>query len=172
MPIVSFSILWTIIINVLAWGFFHLIISVFCFLIPFQYFQRSSSLFKIAFWESSGQLWQNLTSVKKWKGSIPDGARLLKFGYEKKTLHGFNNENLQRFSIETKRAELTHWLSILPAPLFFLWNPVWAGWVMILYALVFNIPTIIVQRYNRARIETILGRSSMLEKVDFGERNR
>ena len=140
-------------------GFFHLIVSVFCFLIPLLYFQRSSSLFKIPVWENSGQLWQRLASVKKWKGSIPDGARLLKFGYEKKTLHGINNENLQRFATETKRAELTHWLSILPAPLFFLWNPIWAGWVMILYALVFNIPIIIVQRYNRARIETILGRS-------------
>ena len=159
MPLVSFSILWTVMIDVLSWAFFHIIISVVCFLIPFHYFQRSSFLFKIRVWENSGQFWQDVVAVKRWKGSIPDGSRIFKFGYEKKTLHGMNHENLQRFAIETKRAELTHWLCILPAPLFFLWNPIWAGWVMILYAFMFNLPFIIVQRYNRARIETILERN-------------
>ncbi|MCV9886558.1 glycosyl-4,4'-diaponeurosporenoate acyltransferase CrtO family protein [Metabacillus halosaccharovorans] len=163
MPIISFSIMWTIIIDVVAWVFFHLLVSVFCFLVPLRYFQRSSSLFKIAAWENSGHLWQRLFCVKKWKGAVPDGARLFKFGYEKKALHGVDNNTLQRFAAETKRAELAHWLSILPAPLFFFWNPVWAGWVMILYALFFNIPLIIVQRYNRARLEMILDRLRMFE---------
>jgi glycosyl-4,4'-diaponeurosporenoate acyltransferase len=159
MPMVSLSILWTVMIDVFAWAFFHIIISVFCFLIPFRYF-HSFILFKIRAWENSGQFWQDLVAVKKWKGSIPDGSRLFKFGYEKKALPGTNYENLQTFAIETKRAELTHWLCILPAPLFFLWNPVWAGWVMILYALIFNLPFIIVQRYNRAKIEMILNRKN------------
>lgn len=166
MPIISFSIMWTIIIDVVAWAFFHLLVSVFCFLVPLRYFQRSSSLFKIAAWENSGHLWQRLFCVKKWKGAVPDGARLFKFGYEKKALHGFDNDTLQRFAAETKRAELAHWLSILPAPLFFFWNPVWAGWVMILYALFFNVPFIIVQRYNRARLEMILERPRNLKKEE------
>lgn len=164
MPIISFSVMWTIIIDVAAWAFFHLFISISCFLMPLQYFQQNSSLFKIADWENSGQLWQRLVAVKRWKEFIPDGARLFKLGYEKKTLQGFDNETLKIFAAETKRAELTHWLCILPAPLFFLWNPVWAGWVMILYALLFNIPFIIVQRYNRARLETILDRPRLFEK--------
>ncbi|MDG0792194.1 hypothetical protein OMP38_15960 [Cohnella ginsengisoli] len=64
------------------------------------------------------------------------------------------------FAAETKRAELTHWLSILPAPLFFLWNPVWVGWIMVLYAAAFNLPIIVVQRYNRGRIDAIVSASN------------
>lgn len=164
MPIFSFSAMWTIIIDIAAWAFFHLFVSVVCYFIPLRYYKRNSSLFKIAAWENSGHLWQRLVAVKKWKGSIPDGARIFKIGYEKKALHGIDNKNLQKFAAETKRAELTHWLCIVPAPLFFLWNPAWAGWVMIFYALAFNIPFIIVQRYNRARLETILDRPTRREK--------
>ena len=111
MPLVSFSILWTVMIDVLSWAFFHIIISVVCFLIPFHYFQRSSFLFKIRVWENSGQFWQDFVAVKRWKGSIPDGSRIFKFGYEKKTLHGMNHENLQRFAIETKKSG-THALAM------------------------------------------------------------
>jgi glycosyl-4,4'-diaponeurosporenoate acyltransferase len=166
MPVVSLTIVWTIILDAIAWALFHLVISILCSWIPLQYFQRSSSFYKIATWEKSGQFWQNLVAVKKWKSSIPDAARLFKIGFEKKLLAGCDAENLQTFAAETKRAELTHWLSILPAPLFFLWNPFWAGWVMILYAVVFNIPIIIVQRYNRARLETILKRLEIVGAIN------
>ncbi|WP_367619250.1 hypothetical protein [Planococcus shenhongbingii] len=36
---------------------------------------------------------------------------------------GKRRDDLKVFAAETKRAELTHWLSIIPAPLLFLWNP-------------------------------------------------
>lgn len=165
MPIISLSVMWTIIIDVIAWCFFHIVIAVVCFLIPLRFYQEKSLFFKIASWEDSGQVWQRLVAVKSWKESIPDGARLFKFGYEKKALKGLDVQTLRTFADETKRAEFTHWLSILPAPLFFLWNPIWAGWVMIVYALLFNIPFIIVQRYNRARLEVILNRQSGLKNM-------
>ncbi len=38
---------------------------------------------------------------------------------------------LERFARETCRAEVTHLLTMLWAPVFFLWNPVWVGWLMI-----------------------------------------
>jgi glycosyl-4,4'-diaponeurosporenoate acyltransferase len=36
--------------------------------------------------------------------------------------------------------------------IFFIWNPLWAGWVMVVYATLVNFPCIISQRYNRARL--------------------
>jgi len=65
--------------------------------------------------------------------------------------------------IETRRAELTHWLLMVPAPFFFLWNPAWAGWVMIVYALLANCPFIMIQRYNRPRLERVLRKKSALQ---------
>jgi glycosyl-4,4'-diaponeurosporenoate acyltransferase len=45
---------------------------------------------------------------------------------------------------------------ILFSPLFFLWNPLWVGFLMILYALTENLPMIMAQRYNRYRLRRVL----------------
>lgn len=153
--VVSFPILWIIIIDVLAWTFFHLSISVMCNKLPLAWFLKDTFWFRIFSCEKYGELWQRLFRVKAWKGFLIDGTIFLKKGYSKKSLHGIGAEDLILFAAETKRAELTHWLSILPAPLFFFWNPEGVGWIMILYALCFNLPIIVVQRYNRGRITAI-----------------
>ncbi len=147
-----------ILVNIIAWGFFHFFISYLCFKIPISFFLESNRFFKIKKWEQSGEIWQKLLLVKKWKGFLIDGSSIAKKSYNKSHLHGKRKNDLMVFAAETKRAELTHFLLILPAPLFFLWNPVWAGWIMIIYALIANLPFIIVQRYNRGRIEVILNK--------------
>lgn len=147
-----------ILVNIIAWGFFHFFISYLCFKIPLNFFLEEDRFFKIKKWEQSGEMWQKLLLVKKWKGFLIDGSSIVKKSYNKSHLHGKKKNDLMVFAAETKRAELTHLLLILPAPLFFLWNPVWAGWIMIIYALLANLPFIIVQRYNRARIEVILNK--------------
>ena len=40
-------------------------------------------------------------------------------------------------------------------PIFFIWNPPWARWVMTVYALAANLPCILVQRYNRFTLNRI-----------------
>lgn len=155
MPPISFSVFWTVSIDIFAWAFIHIIVSVFCLKLPLAYFLKDTVWFRLFVWEKSGKLWQQLFRVKSWKGRLIDGTAILKKGYGKKKLHGTRASDLIVFAAETKRAELTHWLSMVPAPLFFLWNPLWVGWVMILYAVMFNLPFIIVQRYNRGRIEAI-----------------
>ncbi len=47
---------------------------------------------------------------------------------------------------------------MLFAPLFFLWNKPGIGWIMIVYALIENLPLIMAQRYNRIRFKRLLGR--------------
>lgn len=153
--IVSLPDQWIILIDVLAWTFFHLVISAVCLKLPLTWFLKDRFWFRTFSFEQYGALWQRLFRVKSWKGLILDGTIFLKKGYSKKGLQGTKSRDLIVFAAETKRAELTHWLSILPAPLFFIWNPVWAGWGMILYAVVFNLPIIVVQRYNRGRISAI-----------------
>ncbi|SOC42825.1 glycosyl-4,4'-diaponeurosporenoate acyltransferase [Salinicoccus kekensis] len=156
MQVISFPLFWTIVIDIGAWFFFHMAISVLCLKLPPGAFQNNAFWSRIYSWEKSGALWDQLFRVKSWKGRLIDGASLFKRGYQKKALHGTNREDIETFAMETERAELTHWLSILPAPLFFLWNPPLAGWLMIVYALAFNLPFIITQRYNRGRIKKML----------------
>lgn len=156
MQVISFPLFWTIVIDIGTWLFFHMTISAFCLKLPPTAFRSNTFWSRIYPWEKSGMLWHQLFRVKVWKGRLTDGASLFKRGYQKKSLHGMNREDLETFAMETERAELTHWLSILPAPLFFLWNPPLVGWLMIVYAVAFNLPFIITQRYNRGRIRKML----------------
>ena len=133
--------LWLLIINIVAWLIIHYAVSALCFNIPVRHFLKDTAFLRIA-----------------------------QKSYNKSHLHGWGRKELEVFAAETKRAELTHWLLMLPAPLFFLWNPCWAGWIIIAYALIANVPFIITQRYNRGRIEAILGfRSSREIRKKRGE---
>ena len=118
-------------------------------------------LYRMASWEENGEVWNRIFLVKKWKKHLIDGSSIVKQNYNKRYLHGTKQADLLIFAAETKRAELTHWLMMVPGPLFFLWNPVWAGWIIIAYTLIANLPIIITQRYNRGRIEAILNSSRM-----------
>ncbi|MDH4268926.1 MAG: glycosyl-4,4'-diaponeurosporenoate acyltransferase, partial [Dehalococcoidia bacterium] len=83
----------------------------------------------------------------------PDGAAVFKSGFRKKHLKNQDALYLQRFIIETCRAELAHWVIFVFSFLFFIWNAWWIGMIMVAYALIVNIPCIIAQRYNRARLK-------------------
>jgi len=77
-------------------------------------------------------------------------------GFSKAALASTSGEYLRRFLLETCRGELVHWAVMSASLLFFLWNPWWAGVAMVAYAVAVNLPCILVQRYNRARLARIL----------------
>lgn len=59
---------------------------------------------------------------------------------------------------ETRRAELVH-LALLPFALVTaLWCPPWAVAVNLAFAALFNLPCLLVQRFNRRRLLRLLGR--------------
>lgn len=148
---------WLLIVNIMAWLLIHFVVSAFCFKIPLCFFLKDTVFLRIAEWERNGKVWNEFFLVKKWKRYLIDGSSIAKKSYDKRHLHGWGRKDLLIFAAETKRAEMTHWLIMLPAPLFFLWNPDWAGWINIVYAFLANMPFIITQRYNRGRIELIVG---------------
>lgn len=153
------------ILDFLAWFFFHMGISALALKIPDNYFERHKELFSSFNWENKGQFWSKWFHVRKWKDSLPDSSSIFKTAYNKKVLNPIDNDTLEKFILETQRAELAHWLSILPAPLFFIWNPAWAGWLMIIYAFFFNLPFIIIQRYNRPRLVLLINKKRQRNKL-------
>ena len=158
--LIELPLIWIIIIDSIAWAIFQLSISFFTLSLPERYFQKQTFIYPARKWENEGQFWQTHFDIKNWAKIIPDGTRILKKGFYKKNLQQKEANYLETFILETKRAELTHWLSIIPSFLFFLWNPVWLGWIMVIYALLFNVPIILVQRYNRPRFERVLNRKN------------
>ncbi|MDN5314117.1 MAG: glycosyl-4,4-diaponeurosporenoate acyltransferase [Clostridiales bacterium] len=151
MRVVELSIFWTIIIDFIAWFIIHMAAALLALKLPDRYFKSDNWLYKSHNWEKSGQFWQDKFKVRVWKEKLPDGAAILGQGFAKKRLQAAEAAYFEQFILESRRAEFTHYLAMLPAVLFFLWNPPWAGVFIIFYAIAANIPCVIAQRYNRPR---------------------
>jgi glycosyl-4,4'-diaponeurosporenoate acyltransferase len=102
--------------------------------------------------ERDGHLYQDTLRVRAWKHLLPDGGPMLPGGFPKSRLAARDRAYLDRFALETCRGELAHWLALLGAPAFVLFNPPAAVFSIQLYAVVTNVPCIAVQRFNRARL--------------------
>ncbi len=148
---------WTIVIDFIAWFIIHIGVVSIMVRIPARHFDPNDWLFRGRKWEREGDVYPDLFKIKKWKQHLPDGARVLgRLGFQKKQLSEKSAEYFRDFLMETCRAELTHWVLILFAPFFFLWNRPGVGLFMIFYALLENLPFIIAQRYNRYRFRRLL----------------
>ncbi|WP_348266096.1 hypothetical protein P8936_09195 [Edaphobacter paludis] len=140
--------------NLLGWPVIHLAIGFVVLRIPPHIFARDTWLTTRRPWEQDGHLYRDRFAIRKWKFLLPDAAPWLG-GFAKRELRERNSAYLAQFLIETRRAEIAHWCMLGCLPLFFIWNPPWARWVMTAYALAANLPCILVQRYNRFALDRI-----------------
>jgi len=147
---------WAVAIDFAIWLVVHVAGSVSVSRLNPTSFDPRSWLYRARSWERSGQIYQDVFRIRRWKGLLPDGAAVSKSGFRKKHLSSSDIPYIQRFVLETCRAELTHWVILVFAPLFFLWNDWRVGVVMIIYGVAANAPCIMAQRYNRVRLERIL----------------
>jgi glycosyl-4,4'-diaponeurosporenoate acyltransferase len=67
-------------------------------------------------------------------------------------------EALRRLVVETRRAELVHWLLWPAGLLSALWLPPEGVAVNLVFGTLFNVPCVLVQRFNRQRLRRCLGR--------------
>jgi len=100
-------------------------------------------------------IYDRVLRIRLWKDQLPDGGSWFRGGFSKKKIAMLEKAYLQTFILETRRGEWTHICSMLPAPLFFLWNETFYGWIILAYAVLANTPFIFVQRYNRIRLQRI-----------------
>jgi glycosyl-4,4'-diaponeurosporenoate acyltransferase len=155
---------WTILLDIAVWFVLHLGVVFVLVSLPALLFDPHAWPFRARRWEARGRLYELVFRVRAWKERLPDGAEWMGAGsFPKRRLRERTTEYLERFSRETCRAEVTHVLTMVWAPAFFLWNPIWVGWLMIAYALAENVPLIVTQRYNRIRIERVLARRRAAE---------
>lgn len=96
--------------------------------------------------------------IRVWKRWIPDAGGVLPGGVKKASLVRRDPQSLRRLALETRRAELVHWLLLPGGVLTALWLPPPAVLLNVLFALAFNLPCLLLQRHNRARLQRCLGR--------------
>ncbi len=144
--------------NTAAWAFIQLALSYTMMHVPRTLFPSHRWLFQSFTFEDEGRFWQRHFKVKKWKHQLPDSSSLFSASFNHRELASNDLHALQTFSTETNRAEFTHWLTLLICPFFYFWNPRWAARVNVFYALISSLPFIIVQRYNRPKLQRLITR--------------
>jgi glycosyl-4,4'-diaponeurosporenoate acyltransferase len=153
----------TLILDVGAWFVIHMTVGLLGLKIPLRLIRPDLWLYRARKWESNGKFYQKVFKIQKWKHLLPDGGNWFKNGFPKRKLLSSDHTYLMQFTRETCRGELTHWLAVFPALLFFLWNDWWVSLIMIGYALAVNLPCIITQRYNRIRFSRLLAKISSVQ---------
>jgi len=150
---------YTIILDCFAWAFLQTSIAYFCVRMPVSRLDPNGWLFRTRRWEKGGDLYMRLFRVRKWKSRLPSGGIVFKNGFSMKQVASRQEDYLERWLRETCRAELMHWIALAVSGLFFLWNPPLLGSLMVIYAVIANLPCLVTQRYNRPRILRILHES-------------
>jgi glycosyl-4,4'-diaponeurosporenoate acyltransferase len=127
--------------------------------LPAGWLDRDHWLFRARAWEAGGAFYVRRLRIRRWKRRLPEAGAVFRGGIDKRRLGSATAEHLVEYRRETRRAELGHWLAMAPAPVFVLWNPLALFAVMVVYAVVVNVPCIASQRYNRFRIDRVLARA-------------
>ncbi|MDX1680895.1 MAG: hypothetical protein R3242_09210 [Akkermansiaceae bacterium] len=153
--LLELSIPWIVILNVLGWPIIQLGLAWAWTRLPVDCLKPPAPLG----FEHKGRFYERAFAIRKWKDRLPDGASWLGGGFAKARLQRRDAGYLRRFIQETWRGELCHWSALFFVPLFLIWNPGWAMLIIIAYALAANLPCILVQRYNRARLQPLLADS-------------
>jgi glycosyl-4,4'-diaponeurosporenoate acyltransferase len=116
--------------------------------------------------QDAGGRWLERLGIRRWKDRLPEAGAFFPGGTAKRSLGKSTpgrdaqqlTRQLQRFLVETRRAELVH-LAIWPFWLATaLWLPAAAVLVNLAFATAFNLPCLLVQRFNRHRLLRLLGR--------------
>ena len=160
--------LWIFVLNVVAIPAIHLAISWLFTRMDRSRFDPSASLYRERSWEKGGAFYQRYLRIRSWKHHLPDAGPWFR-GFAKSSLRDRTPAYLRAFIVETCRGEAAHLAQTVALLLTLLWNP-WpiAAGVMTAYAILSNLPCVLLQRFTRARLRRVLEELESREKEGSG----
>ena len=120
-------------------------------LLPRRWFHAEAFPYRSFAWEKEGKIYLKLR-IHKWKDLVPDMSRVNPGMVSKHLGKLPSSAQVSRLVTETCIAEWVHWVLILLSPFILLIEEWWATMVLYLYVFVFNLPFILIQRYNRPQL--------------------
>lgn len=127
-------------------------------LLPKRWFKSDRFPFRCN--EKEKKLYKALR-VKDWQNKVPDMSRVFTKLMPAKKLNADTLADIPRMLEETCVAEFIHVvLSVLGFACLWLWPGFGGTAVTLVYILLGNVPFIIIQRYNRPRLQRLLARRS------------
>ena len=121
-------------------------------ILPKKWFRADLFPYRSYKFEQDGRIYDKL-HIRKWQNKVPSMSKILPFMMPAKNLSGDYKKRLPRMLQETCVAELIHTLNCFIGLYCLKLYPGAGGVIiLILYVVLFNLPFIIIQRYNRPRL--------------------
>jgi glycosyl-4,4'-diaponeurosporenoate acyltransferase len=117
---------------------------------PLRRLDHDGPLLRFRRWETKPRY--EALGLRRWRRLLPEAGPLFG-GISKRRLPTASEGGRSRFLAECRRAERTHWCILAITPVFALWNPAWLTAVMVGFAIIANVPCLVVLRYNRLRLQ-------------------
>lgn len=130
--------------------------------IPKRLINPQRKIYQTRKWEKEGSVYQRWFHIKDWKPLIFDAGRIFQKDFHKDHVDVNDPQHLERWIMETCRAEWCHWVTFIFIFPLFSFNPPGLMYIWILYDALLNLVPIIVQRYNRPRLMRLLKRLTRL----------
>lgn len=137
--------------NVLFWPAWTALVGYAAQSLPDERFGQDDLLTRPRRFERDGAWYRDTMAIHRWKTQLPEAGSVFG-GFSKRTVGAGDPIVMERFLVETRRAEHAHWGMVAGVGLTLLWNPWWAAPANIAVAAGSNLPCIAVQRYNRTRL--------------------
>ena len=127
-------------------------------LLPKRWLHPDKFPFRTYAWEE--KLWKAL-QIHKWQAKVPDMSRLFKKLMPAKALTQKTAQDLPIMIQETCVAELTHGLLCFAGlALLKIWRGPGGVILTVIYIVFGNLPFLLIQRYNRPRLQRLLEKQS------------
>jgi len=124
--------------------------------LPLPWLDHESWLTRPRPWGERAEAYERRLGIRRWKPWLPDAGGALPGGVAKAALARRDRGCLERLLVETRRAEWVH-LALWPFWLVTaLWLPPRGVAINLVFATLFNLPCLWVQRYNRLRLRQLL----------------
>ena len=125
-------------------------------LVPKRFFDSSGVLYRPRAFEHGGRIYENI-GIKRWQNKLPDMSRILPGTMPQKRIDRFPDSEMVEIMIrETCVSEFVHWvlcIASLGCFRFFSGN---AGVFVYCFSVFVILLFIMIQRYNRPRLERLL----------------
>lgn len=125
-------------------------------ILPKKWFMAEKFPYKEYRFEQGGKFYERL-QIHKWQNKVPDMSKIVPSLMPPKKLTGDYEEKLPRMIEETCVAEFIHGLLCFSGlACIGLWQGI-GGWVVSLINIaLFNLPFVLIQRYNRPRLGKLM----------------
>ncbi|MBE6933518.1 MAG: glycosyl-4,4'-diaponeurosporenoate acyltransferase [Ruminococcaceae bacterium] len=125
-------------------------------IVPKKWFHSNSFLFRCRKWEKNGQ-WYLRLHIRKWHRCLPDMSKIFSRLMPAKAIdQSVDEKKLQLMIQETCVAEATHAaLMVAGCACLVIWPGI-GGFVITLINAIGNLPFVLIQRFNRPRLERLL----------------